>query len=193
MKLSKDVKYFSIKQSIIFLAVSLSLVWLWMFITVNIDTGNDRGLMTSFGAIIIMCFVIVKFFAKDKSGQYLATFFFLCFGSLIVFVLTLTIGLFISAIIKYNWAGFIVPLIATAFLLFFILRRLFSFHDNFIAFWTLSSLPILTVFILEALPSYDSISKYELGIGFPISIYFSFVFIAMAILCRQGQKVIIKG
>ncbi|MBF4517305.1 hypothetical protein IRZ71_13150 [Flavobacterium sp. ANB] len=192
MKLSTEIKYLTIKQSTIFLLISLSLFWSWMFITFKIDRGNDRGLMTSFGAIIILTFILVQFFAKVKSGQFLATFFFLCFGILIVFILTITIGLIISAITKWDWAGFIVPLITTGFLLFFILRRLFSFPDNFVAFWVLFSLPILTAVTLKILPFYDDSASYDLGLGFPIAIYLSFVFIAIAILCRESQKVIIE-
>lgn len=185
MKLSTDIKYLTIKQSVIFLLVSLSLIWSWMLITSKIDRGNDRGLMTGFGVIIIVCFVVVQFFAKDKSGQFLATFFFLVFGSFLSFILSMTIGLFISVIIKGGWVLFIVPLATTGFLLFFILRRLFSFPDNFIAFWVLFSLPILTIVTLELLTFYDSIAKYELGFGFPVTIYLSFVFVAITILCRE--------
>ncbi len=192
MKLNTEVKYLTLKQSAIFLLVSLSLFWIWMFITSKIDRGNDRGLMTSFGTIVILTFVLVQFFAKAKSGEYLATFFFLSFGILIVFILSMTIGLIISAITKLDWIGFIVPLTATGFLLFFILRRLFSFPNNFVAFWILFSLPILTAIILKILPFYDSIVSYELGLGFPIAIYLSFVFIAIAILCRESQRVIIE-
>jgi hypothetical protein len=186
MKLSTDVKYLTIKQSVVFLLVSLSLIWAWMFITSKIDRGDDRGLMTGFGVIIIVCFVVVQFFAKNKSGQFLATFFYLVFGSFLSFILTMTIGLFLSVITKGSWLWFIVPLTTTGFLLFFILRRLFSFPDNFIAFWVLFSLPILTVGTLELLPFYNDISKYELGLGFPVAIYLSFVFIAITILCREG-------
>lgn len=144
--------------------------------------------MTSLGFIIILCFILVRFFAKQKSGQYLATFVYLFFGWFTVFVLTLTLGAVVSIIIKATWAWFIVPLFSTTFLIYFILRRLFSFADNFIAFWGLFILPILTVITLDLLPFYDDIFKYELGIGFPISIYLSFVFIAIAILCSTNQK-----
>jgi hypothetical protein len=185
MKLSTDIKYLTIKQSVIFLLVSLSLIWSWMLITSKIDRGNDRGLMTSFGVIIILTFILVKFFAKIKSGEYLATFFYLSFGSLLSFFIIMTIGLIISAVIKSGWVWFIVPLTTTGFLLFFILRRLFSFPDNFVAFWVLFSLPILTVGTLELLPFYDSTAKYKLGLGFPIAIYLSSVFVAIAILCRE--------
>lgn len=106
MKLSTETKYLTIRQSIIFLLVSLSLVWVWMFITAKIDRGNDRGLMTSFGVIVIMCFVMVQFFAKDKSGEFLATFFYLCLGCLLIFILTLTLGILVSALIKWSWAWF---------------------------------------------------------------------------------------
>lgn len=192
MKLNTEVKYLTIKQSAIFLLVSLSLFWSWMFITSKIDRGNDRGLMTSFGTIVILTFILVQFFAKVKLGEYLATFFFLSFGILIVFILSMTFGLIISAITKWDWIGFIVPLALTTFLLFFILRRLFSFPDNFVAFWVLFSLPILTGITLKILPFYDDIVGHELGIGFPIAIYLSFVFIAIAILCRESQRVIIE-
>lgn len=191
MKLSADVKYLTVKQSVVFLLVSFSLIWVWMFITSKIDRGNDRGLMTSFGTIIILTFILVKFFAKIKSGEYLATFFYLSFGSLLSFIIIMTIGLIISAVIKSGWVWFIVPLTTTGFLLFFILRRLFSFPDNFVAFWVLFSLPILTLITLEVL-SFGSIDKFELGIGFPIAIYLSFVFIAIAILCRESLKVVIE-
>jgi hypothetical protein len=161
-----------------------------MFITSKIDRGNDRGFMTSFGTIIILTFILVQFFAKVKSGEYLGTFFYLSFGFLAVFLLTMTIGLLIAAVI--GWAGFVVPLTTIGLLLFFILRRLFSFPDNFVAFWVLFSLPILTLIILKLLPFYDDIAKYDLGLGFPIAIYLSFVFIAIAILCRESQTVIIE-
>jgi hypothetical protein len=190
MKLNTEVKYLSVKQSAILLMVSLSLFWSWMYITSIIDRGNDRGFMTSFGIIIILTFILVQFFAKVKSGEYLATFFFLSFGILIVFILSITIGLAISAVIE--WAWFIVPLTTIGFLLFFNLRRLFSFPDNFVAFWVLFSLPILTAITLKILPFYDDIVGHELGIGFPIAIYLSFVFIAITILCRESQKVIIE-
>lgn len=189
MILSTDIKYFTIKQSTIFLLASLFLVWIWMFIAAKYDRENDRGLMTSFGFIIILCFVFVKFFAKQKSGQYLATFFYLFFGWFAVFVLTLILGSVVSIIIKASWAWFLVPLFSTTLLVYFILRRLISFPDNFIAFWTLFTLPILTTLTLELLPFYDGIFKHELGIGFPISIYLSFVFIVIAILCRENQKI----
>lgn len=192
MKLNKEVKYLTHKQSVIFLLVSLSLIWAWMFITSIIDTGNDRGLMTSLGIVIILTYILVKFFAKVKSGEYLATFFYLSFGSFLSFIITMTAGLLIMAVIKSGWAWFIVPLTTTGFLLFFILRRLFSFPDNFVAFWVLFSLPILTVITLELLPFYNGIAKHDLGVGFPIAIYLSFVFIAIAILCRESQKEIIK-
>ncbi|MEZ0129621.1 hypothetical protein AB9T88_07605 [Flavobacterium sp. LBUM151] len=188
MKLSTDVKYLTIKQSVIFLLVSLSLIWAWMFITSIIDTGNDRGLMTSFGTVIILTYILVKFFAKVKSGEYLATFFYLSFGSFLSFIITMTAGLLIMAVIKSGWAWFVVPLTTTGFLLFFILRRLFSFPDNFVAFWVLFSLPILVIITLKLLFFYDDVSQHELGIGFPIAIYLSFVFIAIAILCRESQK-----
>lgn len=188
MKLSTDVKYLTTRQSAVFLLVSLFLVWIWMFIASKYDRANDRGLMTSLGFIIILCFILVRFFAKQKSGQYLATFVYLFFGWFTVFVLTLTLGAVVSIIIKATWAWFIVPLFSTTFLIYFILRRLFSFADNFIAFWGLFILPILTVITLDLLPFYDDIFKYELGIGFPISIYLSFVFIAIAILCSTNQK-----
>jgi hypothetical protein len=187
MKLNTEIKYLTHKQITIFLLVSLSLIWTWMFITSKIDRGNDRGLMTSFGTIIILTFILVQFFAKVKSGEYLATFFYLSFGILAVFLLTMTIGLVISAVIKLEWAGFVVPLTTTGLLLFFILRRLFSFPDNFVAFWVLFSLTILTGVTLKVLPFYDTISSYDLGLGFPIAIYLSFVFIAIAILCRESQ------
>jgi len=188
MKLNTEVKHLTRKQSAIFLLVSLSLIWVWMFITSIIDTGNDRGLMTSFGTVVILTFILVQFFAKVKSGEYLATFFYLCFGSLLSFIITMAIGLLIMAVIKSGWAWFVVPLTTTGFLLFFILRRLFSFPDNFVAFWVLFLLPILTVITLEVLPFYDDIAKHDLGLGFPIAIYLSFVFIAIAILCRESQK-----
>lgn len=188
MKLSTDIKYLTVKQSTIFLLVSLFLVWIWMFITTKYDRGDDRGLMTIFGIIFILCFIVVNFFAKDKRGQFLATLFYLFLGSIVVFIATMTIGLLISAIVKWSWAGFIIPLIGTGGVLFFIFRRLFSFPDNFVAFWVLFSLPILTVITLKLLPFNDSVSKYELGIGFPISVYLSFVFITIAILCRENQK-----
>ncbi|RKR10578.1 hypothetical protein C8C83_2255 [Flavobacterium sp. 90] len=190
MKLNTEVKYLTIKQSAIFLLVSLSLFWSWMFITAKIDRGNDRGLMTSFGTIVILTFILVRFFSKAKSGEYLATFFFLTFGNLLSFILTMTIGFAISVASK--WIGFIVPIATTTFLLFFILRRLFSFPDNFVAFWVLFSLPILTAITLKILPFYDSIVSYHLGLGFPIAIYLSFVFIAIAILCRESQRVILE-
>lgn len=190
MKLNTEVKYLTNKQSTIFLLVSLSLIWAWMFITSKIDRENDRGFMTSFGTIIILTFILVQFFAKVKSGQFLATFFFLSFGSFLSFIITMTIGGIISTVIK--WGFFIVPLTTTGFLLFFILRRLFSFPDNFVAFWVLFSLPILTLITFKLLSFNDDINMHELGIGFPIAIYLSFVFIAIAILCREGQKVIIE-
>ncbi|TPG38732.1 hypothetical protein [Flavobacterium pectinovorum] len=190
MKLNTEVKYLTHKQSANFLLVSLSLIWAWMFIASKIDRGNDRGFMTSFGTIIILTFILVQFFAKVKSGEYLATFFYLSFGILAVFLFTMTIGLLIAAVI--GWAGFVVPLTTIGFLLFFILRRLFSFPDNFVAFWVLFSLPILMGVTLKVLPFIVSIDKHELGIGFPIAIYLSFVFIAIAILCRESQIVIIE-
>jgi len=192
MKLNSEVKYLTHKQNNIFLLVSLSLIWVWMFITSIIDTGNDRGLMTSFGVVIILTFLLVQFLAKNKSGEYLATFFYLSFGCFLSFIITMTIGLLISAITKSGWAWSIVPLTTTGFLLFFILRRLFSFPDNFVAFWVLFSLPILTFITLEVLPFVVNIDKHDLGIGFPIAIYLSFVFIAIAILCRESQKEIIE-
>ncbi|MBE8727314.1 hypothetical protein [Flavobacterium hungaricum] len=188
MKLSTDIKYFTIKQNAVFLLVSLFLVWIWMFIASKYDRENDRGLMTSFGYTIILCFILVKFFAQQKSGQYLATFFHLVVGWFAVFLLTLTLGSVISIIIKASWAWFLVPLFSTTVLLYFILRRLFSFADNFIAFWVLFTLPILTAVTLKLLPFYDDIIKYELGIGFPISIYLSSVFIAIAILCKKPSE-----
>lgn len=190
MKLNTEVKYFTNKQSTIFLLVALSLIWAWMFITSKIDRGNDRGLMTSFGTMVILTFILVQFFAKVKSGEYLATFFFLSFGNLLSFILTMTIGFAISAVSKWVW--FTVPLTTTTFLLFFILRRLFSFPDNFVAFWVLFSLPVLTAITLKILPFYDSSVSYDLGLGFPIAIYLSFVFITIVILCRESQKVIIE-
>ncbi|MCD0470160.1 hypothetical protein [Flavobacterium sp. JAS] len=192
MKLNTEVKYLTHKQSAIFLLISLSLIWVWMFITSIIDRGNDRGLMTSFGTVIILTFILVQFFAKVKSGEYLATFFYLIFGSFLSFIITMTIGLLISAVIKSGWAWSIVPLMTIGFLLFFILRRLFSFPDNFVAFWVLFSLPILTFITLEVLPFIVNIDKHGLGIGFPIAIYLSFVFVAIAMLCRESQKEIIE-
>ncbi|WP_289663568.1 hypothetical protein [Flavobacterium panacagri] len=185
MKLSTDVKYLTVKQSAIFLLVSLFLVWVWMFLAAKYDRENNRGLTTGFGFMVILSFILVGFFAKQKSGQYLATFFYLFFGGFTVFILTLVLGSAMSAIIKASWAWFVVPLVSITILTYFILRRLFSFPDNFIAFWVLFSLPILTAIVLKLLPFYKGISQHELGIGFPISIYLSFVFIAITILCRE--------
>nr|WP_315221244.1 hypothetical protein [uncultured Flavobacterium sp.] len=184
--LSTEIKYFTPKQTAVFLSISLFLVWFWMFIAARVDREDDRGFLTTFGIIMIMCFILAKFFSNGKGGQFLATLFYLSFGSFLVFLLTLTLGLLLSAVV--SWAGFIVPITSTGLLMFFILRRLFSFPDNYVAFWVIISLPILVIITLQLLPFYDNIFAHDYGIGFPISIYLSLVFIAISVLCRERKS-----
>lgn len=188
MKISTEIKYFTNRQNLIFLSISLFLIWAWMFIAAEIDTGNDRGFLSIVGIALTTALILILFFSNNKIIDFFITSCNLLISSFLIFILTVTLGFYIWDVTKLNWIGFIVPILATGVFMFLNLRRLFSFPNNSKAFLVILALPIivlLTLELLELLPFYDNIFKHEYGIGFPISIFLSFVFISISILCME--------
>jgi len=168
-----------------FLSLSLLLVWAWMFLCVKIDRENDRGLLTLVGISILMSIILSIFFSRNIIVTFIGILIRLLLSMLIIFVLSLTLGSYIQLITNLSWTWFIVPSASSSILVYLNLRRLFSFPDNYKAFLLMLVLPIFTAIIIKSLPFYNDIIAHDLGIGFPISIYISLVFITISILCRQ--------
>lgn len=168
-----------------FLSLSLLLLWAWMFLCVKIDRENDRGLLTLVAISILMSIILSIFFSRNRVITFISTLIRLLISILIIFVLSLTLGFYIQLITNLSWTGFIVPFVSSPILVYLNLRRLFSFPDNYKAFLIMLVLPIFTAIIIKSLPFYDGIIAHDLGIGFPISIYISLVFITISVLCRQ--------
>lgn len=181
--LNNPIKRFTARQNYIFLASSLSLLWSWMFVTALIDRGDNRGLLTVFGYVVITALVFSLFLSSNKIVDFFRCFIYLGLSSAAIFVLSFTLGLYLIHITGLNWTGPIVTIIATGLLIFYSLRCLISFPNNVRAFWTVFLLPIFLIIVLN-LPTFDSSFNQEYGIGFSFSIYLSSLFIAIAVLCR---------
>lgn len=187
---NSDILYFSSRQNLIFLSSSLSILWIWMLLCVEIDRNNDRGFITIVGMSIIMSTVLSIFFSKNIVKTFFTSLFRLLGSTFLIFV-SFILGVYISAfmdikgVINLSWTGLIIPFTTSSTLIYLNLRQLFSFQNNCKAFLIMLLLPILTTIIINSLPFYDDIIAHDLGIGFPISIYISLVFITISVLCRQ--------
>lgn len=188
MELSGKIKQLSPEQTILFLASSLILVWGWMLICVNIDTGNDRGLLTTIGMVLITSLILSIFFSKKK----LVGFIFIAVGLVVscflVLFLSATLGSKLEYMTGLPWTGFLIPIVSTGALVFLILRTLFSFPNNTLAFWLILSIPPLAIAGIMALPFYDGIFAHDVGIGFVFAIYLTFLFLLLGILCRERTE-----
>lgn len=187
IKLNTEIKYFSKKQNFIFLFSSLLLIWVWMFIASYFDRGNDRGLITILGTTILIALIFSLLLSKEKIYGFFMSLLFLLLSSIIVFILSFTVGLYLESLTQLNWFGYIIPAVATGILVFWNIRRLISFPNNKIAFWSIFIIPIMIVIGINSLSFYDGIFAYDYGLGFLISVYFSSIFIIIGILCRKRK------
>lgn len=185
--LNTEIKYFSQKQNIIFLLSSLSLIWIWILISSYIDRGNDRGLITILGITILTALIFSFFFSKNKIADFFMSLIFLLISCFLIFILSITLGLYLENLSKLKWFGFIVPIVTSGSLIFLNIRRLISFPDNKVAFWCIFSIPIIIVFGISSLSFYDGIFAHDFGIGFLISIYLTSIFVLIGILCRTKK------
>jgi len=185
MKLNTEIKYFSKKQSILFLFSSLSIVWIWMLIASYLDKGNDRGLISILGIVTIMSLIFSLFLSKNKIADFFMSLVFLSISCFLIFVLSLTLGLYLQSVTELDWFGFIVPIVTSGMLTYLNIRRLISFPNNKIAFWCIFIIPVITVIGISSLPFYDGIFAHDFGIGFLLSTYLTSIFLLIAILCRK--------
>jgi hypothetical protein len=170
-------EHISKRQNLVFLSVSLFLVWTWMYFSAIKDVNNDRGLLTISGFIILTSFLLSIFLSKKKIIAFLITFFY--FGILGFFMMLMIFSLGV-----FDWIGTIFTLLLLGASIFLIVRRLIVFPNNRIAFLIILCLPIPIVAIIN-LSFYDSTFKHKFGIAFPIAIYLSLLFISISILCRK--------
>lgn len=184
MKLSTEIKYFNPKQNFVFIFCSLLLIWSWMLVAATVDKGNDRGFITVLGISILTSLIFALFLSKNKLADFLTSFLFLVISSFLIFVLSITLGLYLEYVTGISWFGFIVPIAASGLLTYLNIRRLLSFPDNKTAFWCLFIIPALAVIGISSLPFYTRIFAHDFGIGFLISIYLTSVFVLIGILCR---------
>ena len=180
MILSNEIKYFNQKQNLRFILCSLLLIWIWMLITSYIDRGSDRGLLTILGMTTLTSLIFSLFLSKNKIADFFTSLIFLLISSFF----TITLGLYLESLIELNWFGFIVPIVTSGILIYLNIRRLISFPNNKTAFWYISIIPVVIVIGIFSLPFYNGIFAHDFGIGFLISIYLTFVFVLIGILCR---------
>ena len=184
MILNNEIKYFTKKQNLIFVLSSIFLIWFWMLTASFIDKGNDRGLITILGTVIITALIFSLFLSKNRMADFFYSLLILLLSSFLIFILSFTLGLYLEDLTKLNWVGFIIPIVTSGILIFLNIRRLIAFPNNKTAFWYLFIIPIVMVIGISVLPFYDSIFIYDFGIGFLISIYMTTVFVIIGILCR---------
>ena len=184
MKFSTETKHFTPAQNTTFIAGSLLPVWLWMFISAEVDKGNDRGLLTSVGMTLLSTLILAVFFSNNKIIDFFKTLCYLLLSGFIVLLLSVSLGFYIGHITKIDWLGLIVPIVSSGILMFYMLRRLFSFPDNIKAFCVILSLPLLMGLIMYV-PFYDGMFAHKYGIGLPIAAFLSLLFISIAILCHK--------
>lgn len=183
--MTSQIKYFSVRQSSMFLSLSLGLLWSWMLLCTKIDRDHDRGLLTLVGVAILMSIVLSVFFSTNIFRSFVSILFRLVLSVLIIFVLSLSLEPYVRSITNLGWTGFIVPFVSLSVLSYFNLRLLFAFPNNLKAFVIMLLLPLLTAIILYLLPFYDDYTAYEYGIGFPLAVYLSLLCISISILCHQ--------
>ena len=173
----EKTEHISKGQNLVFLSVSLFLIWTWMFFSAIMDVNNNRGLLTISGFIILASISLSIFLSKKKIIAFLITFFYFGF-------LSFTMTLMIFSLGAFDWIGTILTLLLLGTSIFLIVRRLIDFPNNTIAFLIILCLPIPIVAIIN-LPFYDSTFKHKFGIAFPIAIYLSLLFISISILSRK--------
>ena len=185
MKLKTEIKYFAFKENIFFLITSILLTWTWAFLSINLDKGNDRGILTIGGFTIMTSIVLSLFLSKNKLINSLKLTLQFALVCILTFVLTLTIGLKIADFIGIEWIGFAIPVLILGVSFYYILRQLIAFPNNKLAFWTILIIPILTLTGLSIIQSYDNTFLYDVGIGFPIGIFLTLLFSTIGTLCRE--------
>lgn len=185
MKLKTEIKYLGFKENLIFLSSSVLLIWIWVVISMNLDYGNDRGLLTISGFVILTS-IILSFFLSKKiltnSLKLILQFSVVC---ILTFILTLTIGLKIADLTGADWIGIIIPVAIVGISFYLIIRQLTAFRNNKLAFWTFITLPTITIIGTLLLRNYYNTLAYDFGIGFPIGLNLTLLFISISVLCRK--------
>ena len=187
IELSDKVKYLNRKENLIFLISSLLIVWIWTFVSINIDRENDRGMITLIGFSLIFPSVISVFFSKNKVFDFFISLFLLLLLGFLTFIISLIPNFYLIYITGLDWVGFIIPTILTGLSFYFIIRCVFSFPDNKKAFIYILTIPIIIIVSLCCLPFYDGIFAHETGIGFLIGIYLSLLFGVISFLCSKKK------
>lgn len=185
MKLKTEIKYLAFRENLFFLLTSILSTWTWTFLTINLDKGNDRGLLTISGFTILTSIVLSLFLSKNKLINSLKLTLQFALVCILTFALSLTIGLNIVYLIGIEWIVFTIPVLILGVSFYFILRQLIAFPNNKLAFWTILFIPILTLTVLSIIQSYDSTFLYDVGIGFPIGIFLTSLFLTIGTLCRE--------
>jgi hypothetical protein len=185
MKLKTEIKYLGFKENLIFLSSSILLIWVWAIISMNLDNGNDRGLITICGFVILTSIVLSFFLSKKILTNSLKLILQIAMVCILTFIFTLTIGLKLADLTGIDWIGFIILILMIGISFFLILRQLTAFPNNKLAFWTFLTIPILTIIGTSILQNYDNTLAYDFGAGFPIGIFLTLMFISIGILCRE--------
>jgi hypothetical protein len=191
MYLKTEVKYLAFKENIIFLASSILSVWVWTLLCMSLDRGNDRGLLTIFGFIILTSILLSYFLSKKKLANSLKLILQFIFACILTIILTWVIGPELGYLIGIDWVGFILPVFFLGFSFYIILRQLFAFPNNKLAFWVIVATPAFTIFGLSVF--YNSPSAHDAGVGFPVGVFLTIVFLAIGILCREKRKASINA
>tara|TARA_R110002051_G_C8524925_1_gene468563 strand:- start:29 stop:610 length:582 start_codon:yes stop_codon:yes gene_type:complete len=185
MKLKTEIEYLGFKENLIFLSSSILLIWTWAIISMNLDKGNDRGLLTICGFIIVTSIVLSFFLSKKTLTNTFRLIFQFAVVCILTFIFTLTVGLKMADLIGADWIGFIIPVLMVGISCYLILRQLTAFPNNNLAFWTFIAIPILTIIGTSIIRNYDNTIAYDFGTGLPTSIFLTLLFISIGVLCRE--------
>lgn len=188
MKFNTEIKYLGLQENILFLSTSFFLIWSWVFISMYLENGNDRGLLTICGFIIVTSVILSFFFSKNKVANLLKLLLLLSLVCILTFILTLAIGLSLVNLIGADWIGFLIPILIVGISFYLVLRQLIAFPNNKLAFWTFIAIAALTIIGFLIFKHYYSIAAHDFRIGFPIGVFLTLLCISIGILCGKKNK-----